>query len=262
LLLALDLDGTVMATERPIRPRVIAAVRGALETGVRVTLVTGRMVGATQPYAAELGISGSLVCYQGAVIADAGTGAFQREIAVPNAIALRVYDAAHERRYHMIFYAADHFYAENDNEYTRLYARVSGREPVIVASLREAFSKRDSTKINLVMKPSETAACADMMRALCGDEAYVTRSNPEFVEILNRGVDKGEAVARVAAEAGIPLDRVLAVGDSYNDIPLLRAAGFAVAMGSAPPELRAEADAVVGGVEDDGVAEAIERFVR
>ncbi len=57
------------------------------------------------------------------------------------------------------------------------------------------------------------------------------------------------------------MEDVLAIGDSYNDIPLLRAAGFAVAMGSAPPELRAEADAVVGDVEHDGVAEAIARFV-
>jgi hydroxymethylpyrimidine pyrophosphatase-like HAD family hydrolase len=57
------------------------------------------------------------------------------------------------------------------------------------------------------------------------------------------------------------MDRVMAIGDSYNDLPLLRAAGFGVAMGSAPQELKAEADAVVADVEHDGVAEAIDRFV-
>jgi hydroxymethylpyrimidine pyrophosphatase-like HAD family hydrolase len=99
------------------------------------------------------------------------------------------------------------------------------------------------------------------MKEVCGDDAYVTRSNPEFVEMLSPKVDKGLALTLVASELGIAIEDVLAIGDSYNDLPLLRTAGFGVAMGSGPPELKAEADAVVGDVEHDGVAEAIERFV-
>ena len=57
------------------------------------------------------------------------------------------------------------------------------------------------------------------------------------------------------------INRVLAAGDSYNDLPLLEAAGFGIAIGSAPPELRAKADAVVGDVRDDGLVDAIERYV-
>jgi hydroxymethylpyrimidine pyrophosphatase-like HAD family hydrolase len=74
-------------------------------------------------------------------------------------------------------------------------------------------------------------------------------------------VDKGVALRLLAAELGIPMERVAAIGDSFNDLPLLRAAGFAIAMGSAPDSLKAEADAVVADVEHDGVAEAIDRFV-
>ena len=99
------------------------------------------------------------------------------------------------------------------------------------------------------------------MEATVGNEAYVTRSNPEFVEMLSPLVDKGKALREVAAHYGIPMDRVAAIGDSYNDLPLLRAAAFGIAMGSAPDELKAEAKAVVSDVHHDGVAEAIERFV-
>jgi hypothetical protein len=97
--------------------------------------------------------------------------------------------------------------------------------------------------------------------ALLGDRAYVTRSLPEFVEVMNANVDKGKALAIAAGYLGIEMEHVLAIGDSWNDAPLLRAAGFGVAMGSAPPELRAAADAIVADVANDGVAEAIERFV-
>ena len=94
-----------------------------------------------------------------------------------------------------------------------------------------------------------------------GKKAYVTRSYPEFVEILDPHVDKGEALRFVAARLGVEMHDVAAIGDSWNDAPLLEAAGFGIAMGSAPDELRKVAKAVVSDVQADGVAEAIERYV-
>lgn len=259
-LLALDLDGTLLKPLHPLRPAVVAAVRAAQARGVRATLVTGRMYAGARRYIAELELDGPVICYQGAVIADAASGRFLRETPLGNAASLRAYDAAKSAGYHIQFYANDRFYIEERNRFADLYARITGSEPVVVASLPEAFAGRGSTKVNLVTDPEITPACFTLMQRVCGDVAYVTRSNPEFVELLDPRVDKGEALREVAALHGIGMDDVMAIGDSYNDIPLLRAAGFAVAMGSAPPELLAEADAVVGDVEHDGVAEAIERF--
>jgi Cof subfamily protein (haloacid dehalogenase superfamily) len=214
-----------------------------------------------KPFADALSLDGPIVLYQGAVLADARTGRFEREVSLPNAIALRIYAAAKEHGLHVQFYRDDRFYVENDNAYARLYARTSGTLPVVVPSLPAEFAGRDSTKVNVVTDPARTADVLALMERVCGPDAYVTRSNPEFVEMLNPAVDKGVALRLVAEHYGIPMDRVMAIGDSYNDLPLLRAAGFAVAMGSSPDELKAEADAVVGDVEHDGVAEAIERFV-
>jgi Cof subfamily protein (haloacid dehalogenase superfamily) len=261
LLLALDLDGTLLEPLASIRPAVIDAVRAAAEAGVPATIVTGRMYVGTLPFIRALGIEGPVICYQGAVLAEAMSGRFLRETPLANATALRAYEAAKADGYHVQFYADDRFYIEERNRYADLYARISGTEPIVVRSLSEAFVGRGSTKVNIVTDPERVPACVDLMRRTCGDAAYVTRSNPEFVELLDPNVDKGRALREVADLHGIGLERVLAIGDSYNDVPLLRAAGFAVAMGSAPPELKAEADAVVGDVEHDGVAEAIGRFV-
>jgi hydroxymethylpyrimidine pyrophosphatase-like HAD family hydrolase len=84
---------------------------------------------------------------------------------------------------------------------------------------------------------------------------------PEFVEILNPTVDKGDAFRYVAARLGVAMEDTVAIGDSWNDAPMLEAAGFAIAMGSAPDELRAIAREVVADVAHDGVAEAIDRYV-
>jgi len=261
LLLAVDLDGTLVEPRKPVRQAVIDAVNRAQAVGVRATIVTGRMYVGAKPFADALSLDGPIVLYQGAVLADARTGRFEREVSMPNAVALRIYAAAKERGLHVQFYRDDKFYVENDNAYAQLYARTSGTQPVVVPSLPAEFAGRDSTKVNVVTDPDKTPEVLALMERVCGPDAYVTRSNPEFVEMLNPAVDKGVALRLVAEGFGIPMDRVMAIGDSYNDLPLLRAAGFAVAMGSAPDELKAEADAVVGDVEHDGVAEAIERFV-
>jgi Cof subfamily protein (haloacid dehalogenase superfamily) len=261
LLLAVDLDGTLVEPRKPVRQAVIDAVNRAQAAGVRATIVTGRMYVGAKPFADALSLDGPIVLYQGAVLADARTGRFEREVSLSNAVALRIYAAAKEHGLHVQFYRDDKFYVENDNAYAQLYARTSGTLPVVVPSLPAEFAGRDSTKVNVVSDPDKTPEVLALMERVCGPDAYVTRSNPEFVEMLNPAVDKGVALRLVAEGFGIPMDRVMAIGDSYNDLPLLRAAGFAVAMGSAPDELKAEADAVVGDVEHDGVAEAIERFV-
>jgi Cof subfamily protein (haloacid dehalogenase superfamily) len=261
LLLALDLDGTLVEPRKPVRAAVIEAVKRAIAAGVRTTIVTGRMYVGAKPFADVLELDGPIVCYQGAVIADARTGRFEREVALPFAVARTIYDVAKANGYHMQFYRDDRFYVEENNQYAQLYARTSGTEPIVVPSLLEAFAGHDSTKVNIVTDIAKSPAAFELMQRTVGDIAYVTRSNPEFVEMLDPRVDKGVALRIIAERANVPLDRVMAIGDSYNDLPFLRVAGFAVAMGSAPDELKAEADAIVGDVEHDGVAEAIERFV-
>ena len=261
LLLALDLDGTLIDGSLVIRPRVRAAVRGAIGRGVAATIVTGRMYVAAAPFAAALGITGPIVCYQGAAIYDAASGSRLRETPLKNAVALRVAQHALRDGYHVQLYHDDEFYVQQDNRYAQLYARLAGVQPVVVPSLAAEFAYRDSTKCNVVTDPDRAARYEQTVKAVCGEEAYVTRSNPEFIEVMDPTVDKGEALRYVAERAGIPMERVLAIGDSYNDLPLMQAAGFGVAMGSSPPELKAAADAVVGDYAADGVAEAIERFV-
>ena len=261
LLLALDLDGTLIDHSLVIRPRVQSAVRRAAERGIPSTLVTGRMFIASLPYAQKLGIGGPIVCYQGAAVYDVESGRCLRETPLAHDVALRVVERAKRDGYHVQLYYDDQFYVEDDNRFAELYARLAGVRPVVVPSLEKAFAARDSTKCNVVTDPGPAAAYAETIRKLCGKEAYVTRSNPEFIEVMDPHVNKGEALRFVAERLSVPMDRVLAIGDSFNDEPLLQAAGFGVAMGSSPPELKAVADAVVGDYAHDGVAEAIETYV-
>ena len=260
-LVALDLDGTVVNHDLKVSPRVIDAIAKARTHGVTTTVVTGRMYRAAKPFAHLLGIDGPIVCYQGAGIYDARSGKELRHTPLASALALQVVAFAKARMLHVQLYADDAFYVEQVSRFSELYAYVSGLHPEVVPSLEARFAHADSTKAVIVVDAADGEQVASELRGLLGDAAYVTRSNPEFVEVMAAGVDKGDAVRFVAQTLGIDIDATMGIGDSWNDIPLLRATGFGIAMGNAPQAARDAADAVVADVNHDGVVEAYERFV-
>jgi Cof subfamily protein (haloacid dehalogenase superfamily) len=260
-LIALDLDGTLIGSDLVVRPRVREAIGCARERGAEVTIVTGRMFAAARPFANVLGITGPMVCYQGAAVYDAGSGATLRETPVQPEVTAQVLAWAHEHGVHAQCYADDKLYVDEINRFSKSYTDLARVEPVLVPSLSAEFAHRPTIKLVLVDEAERAEQHLGALRALLGERAYLTRSHREFVEIIDPAVNKGEALRFVSERYGVPLDETLAVGDAWNDVPLLDAAGIGVAMGSAPPELLSRADAVVSDVAHDGVAEAIERFV-
>ncbi len=260
-LLALDLDGTLIGRDLLLRPRVLAAVAKAREQGVSGCLVTGRMFRAALPYARELSLDAPIICYQGAAVCDPNTDEVWRHTPLPNATALAVARLAKADGFHVQLYANDKYYVERENRFSDLYAQLALMRPIVVESLEETFRFSDATKAVIIDDAQRIAGYAPQLERAFRTQAYVTRSYPQFLEVLHPAVDKGEALRFVADRLGLEMDCVVAIGDSWNDEPLLRAAGFGIAMDSAPPELQAVAQAVVPDVSRDGVADAIERYV-
>ncbi|HEX3370640.1 MAG TPA: Cof-type HAD-IIB family hydrolase [Candidatus Cybelea sp.] len=260
-LVAFDVDGTLVGRNLSISNAVRSAVERMKAAGVAGCLVTGRMYRATLPFARELGFDAPIICYQGAAIIDPESDAVLDHRAVENDVVRELASLAERDRVHLQLYRNDEYYCEERNRFSELYASLAQTEPVVVPSLREAFAYSPATKGVVVADAPEAEAYALKLHDALGERAYVTRSLPEFVEILNPQVDKGAALRFVAERLGVPLEQTAAIGDSWNDAPLLRAAGLGIAMGSSPPELREAADAIVADLEHDGVAEAIERFV-
>lgn len=260
-LLALDLDGTLIDRDLIISARVKDAVQAARRQGVRGCIVTGRMFRAALPFARQLNFDAPVICYQGAAIVDPASDEVVRHIAVPAAVVGDLIAACKRDGRHLQLYANDQYYVEEENEFSELYAQLSQARPVKIESFESEFRFREATKAVIIDHPDRVTAYIPHVAREFAGRAYVTRSYPQFIEVLNPAVDKGEALRVVAQRLGVPMEAVLAVGDSWNDAPLLQAAGFGVAMGSAPRELLDVADAVVADVRADGVAEAIERYV-
>ena len=94
-----------------------------------------------------------------------------------------------------------------------------------------------------------------------GERMHILHSTPYFIELLPPGIDKGTALAKILQHYGMSPRNLIAFGDSYNDIDMLRLAGKGVAMGNAEEKVKQAADYVTLTNEEDGVAVFLEEMI-
>jgi Cof subfamily protein (haloacid dehalogenase superfamily) len=265
-LVALDLDGTLVGDDMQIRPRTVAAVRAAVEAGVAVAIVTGRMASSALPYARELGLREPIVGMQGALIRDLpapgrpGQGRLLFHRPLPAAVAREAlaWCASHQLHAHLnhlerMVLPEGHALATN-------YGRFKLGRVVLVPDL-VAWVRHPVTKVIAVGEPPTPTQLLPSARADFAGRAVVTVSHPMFLEFVAPGVSKGAAVRWLARRLGIDLRDALAIGDQLNDLEMVDEVGFGVAMPHGPRELRAAARLVAPPFDEDGAAQVLEEHV-
>ena len=256
-LIALDLDGTLLAPDETISTANRAAIARALAAGIRVVLVTGRGVDTPVAISRELALNLPVICCHGALTKDFGANRTLVHIPVPLEYAKQMIEFAEARNLAIAIYAEEYFWRITG---TKLYMQdMVGPAWREVPSLGELLSAGAPTFIRFL-----GAESVEAMQAEFGDLPLSFRYETwgDFVEcaVLNRDASKKNALARLCADFQIPPERVLAIGDSRNDVPMLAWAGIGVAMGNALPEVQQAVRYVTASNERDGVAQAIERF--
>jgi len=255
-LIALDLDGTLLAPDETISARNRTAIKDALRAGIRVVLVTGRGVDTPIRVSKELGLNLPVICCHGALTKDFGANKTLESIPVPLQYAKPMVEFAEREGLAIAVYVEEAFYRLQGSEIYMDDMRGPGWHEA--PSLSEILSQAP-TFIRFMGEES-----VGRMQREFGDLPLSFRYETwlEFVEcaVLNRDASKKNALARLCADFGIPAEHVLAIGDSRNDIPMLRWAGIGVAMGNALPEVRQSVRYVTAPNDQDGVARAIERF--
>jgi hypothetical protein len=256
-LIALDLDGTLLAPDESISAANRAAIGRALKSGIRVVLVTGRGVDTPIRVSHDLGINLPVICCHGALTKDFRAGKTLAHVPVPLEYAKPMLEYAERLQLNVAVYAEE------------LFWRMPSAHIFMPDMLGPAWREVPSL-VNVLKEGPPTFLRfmgADAVAALereFGDLPLGYRHETwyDFVEcaVLNRDASKKNALARLCADFQISSDRVLAVGDSRNDVPMLVWAGTGVAMGNALPEVRSAVRYATADNEHDGVAQAIERF--
>jgi len=265
-LLVLDIDGTISGKSNQIREPVLQAIHTAQTKGVKVALATGRMYRSALSFYDLVGSQLPLICYQGAWIQEPLTNTLHRHLSVATDFVHQLLDEFEKPDWHTLsvhFYIDDRLYVRELTPHTRAYIERSQVEP-IVGDLRSLLDQFSPTKV--LALSDDTDAIDRLYRSFrqryTPQELYLTKSVATFFEAANPLVNKGAAVQYLAEDLlGLDRSQVMTIGDNFNDVEMIAYAGVGVAMGDAPAEVRQIADWVAPGVEEDGVAVAIDRFI-
>ena len=237
----IDLDGTLLDDDEQCSPEARDAVRWAAQR-VPVAIATGREPDEASHYARLLGLRLPQVCDNGARLVDPVTGWTLYDNPMPKETVqeLIVSIAAMGLR----FYAVDSGRAVRSFDDFKTW-----RVTVVVAhAVEEATAKAVAAKLG------KDGVTVEFSTDASGDYWYVN--------FMHGGTDKAHGVREFTSRIGIDPRRLMAVGDSFNDLPMFRLAGLPVAMGHAPAEVKREAAYVTGDLAAAGAAMAIRRFVR
>lgn len=271
-LIAIDIDGTLLTPSGHITPRTRAAIQAAQRAGIIVTLATARRYIGAQAVATSLGLELPLIVYDGALIVSHPSRAILACQTLAPEAARQAIDIFQRYQVQPVIHPCESDFciheevwtgpAENDNAGLGLYLTAAGertrRMPytVLLARATEAMRVVAFAEEEVLRRMIPAISALDCAWNFAPTGSYGSAE----LAILPGGCSKASGVATLAAHYGIELENAMALGDSYNDLEMLRKAGWGVAMGQAPEQVRAAASAVTATNLEDGVALAIERY--
>lgn len=252
-LIACDLDGTLIARDNLLSPRVAAAVAATIDAGIPIVAVSGRPWQWVVDLAREHGLVPWSVVSNGAALLEVATGAVEHNgLADGSVVGLMARIRARVPGITFAIDTTEGLYAErtfHDPGYRGQHS-VDDLVPLAERDVVKLVARRDG------LPSAELAALLD-------DEVLEGFALPyagfgEWVELLASGVSKASGLARVADRLGVDAADVLAVGDEWNDVPMFQWAGTSVAMANGPDHVRSAATRVGPSADDDGVAVLLE----
>ena len=261
--IALDLDGTLTNHEKVVTPKTREALLQAAAKGAVIILASGRPTYGIEPVAECLELNkqgGYILSYNGGNIVNAKTGEKLFSQFLPDEVIPELYAYAEENGHALLGYAGNEIITEMpDDQYVKEESRINKMNIRKVDNLFESLEPHP-TKLLMTGDPTLMLKAEEELVEKLGDRMDIFRSAPFFLELVPKGIDKAKSLTRLLTKINLTPADLIAFGDGYNDLSMLKLAGMGVAMENAAPEVRAEADYVTLSNEEDGVAAALTHF--
>ena len=251
LLIALDLDGTLTNSEKKITPKTKEALMEAQERGVRIVLASGRPTYGIMPVAEELELErhgGFILAFNGGKIVDCKTRkvVFEHKLD-PDVVPVLYHETMRVGLQILVHQGAEIVATSSEDCYVKLEAGIN-KMPIVQC---DDFLNQITYPINkclIVGDPAPLCALEQRILELLKGRISAYRSMDNFLECVPLGID-------------IDREEIIACGDSYNDVGMIKFAGLGVAMANAPRDIQEIADVITLSNDNDGVAQVVEKYV-
>ncbi len=254
-----DVDGTLVDKQKQLTPATADAVARLEAAGVGFTIISARPRSGMMPIADTLGLDEPMGAFNGGIVFTRAGKVMAHHVIDP-AVARGVMKLAEGQAVDRWVFADDRWYASTDQGvHVEHECVASNQRPIVTTDFSGLLDKAD--KITFV---SDDAALLAAMHGRAKDfaaQATIVQSQTYYLDVTALAANKGDGIAALCEAFGVGLEETAAIGDQFNDVPMLEAAGFAVAMGNAPDKVQSYADAVTRANDADGVAHAIDTLI-
>lgn len=265
-LLVLDLDGTLTNSKKQITPFTRDTLIAAQEQGLRLVLASGRPTYGILPLAKKLEMQrfgGYVLAFNGGKIIDYATREVLFSQTLPSEMLPLLYQRAWEAGLTILSYNGKYILTENaDDKYVQYESFLTKMKIHETDNfLRDLHQPAD--KCLVVGEPEDLVPLEEKLRQEVGRYVNVYRSEAFYLELVPQGIDKAASLARLLATIAVGPEAIVAVGDGYNDVSMIRYAGLGVAMQNAQPPVKAIANYVTPHTNDeDGVAWLVKKLLK
>ncbi len=259
-LIAIDLDDTLLNDELNISDENLEAIKMAVDSGLKVTIATGRPYVSAKRILSGLNIEIPIITFNGAMIVNLkdDTVLYEELLPIPTARKIIKYGRKHD--VHINMFIDNNWLVEDVNRYSEYYHTLFGYPPTVVNDLTSHLSK-PVAKLILSSEPEIVKHLDQKLRPIFKDEASVFISKPLFLEFVSKNTNKGRALLKLGRLLNIKPQEIVAIGDSYNDISMFECAGLAVAVANANDYVKEKADFITKPNTENGVAYTIKQLL-
>ena len=259
-LLVSDVDGTLVRQDKSLAQATIDAARRLEHASLHMTLISARPPSGILPLARILGITAPLGAFNGGtLVMPSGDILSARHLSAE--ASRKAFAIVRASGASLWAFADGKWFADDaGNPHIGHEKKAAMVDPVLDGDWESLHGRIDKI-VGVSDDPALIAKLEADNKAALGGNAEVSRSQTYYCDITHPLANKGDGIVALAAAIGVPLDETAAIGDMPNDIPMLKRAGLAIAVGQAPAEVKATADWVSASNDEDGVARAIERIL-
>jgi len=259
-LLLADVDGTLVTKDKVLTERSIEAVRELRDAEILFALTSGRPPRGMQMLIEPLSLSTPISAFNGGLVTEPDMTVLEQKV-IPDELVPAIIAMLESAGLDVWIYSGAEWLVRD------LQAPHIARESFTVQfdpTLVESFDGHTEDVAKLVGVSDDHDLVASVARAAhdeFGDHISAARSQPYYLDVTHPGANKGEVVKFLSARYDIPEEQIATIGDMPNDVLMFARSGLSIAMGQSDREVQRAARRVTGSNEEDGFANAVERFI-
>lgn len=263
-LIALDMDGTLLTSEKKIAESTKIALKKAEEKGVKIVLASGRPIDGITRSLEELDLlkkDDYVLSYNGGVVQNTRTKEIVSKAVLKGSDLKLLYEISKDLNVNIhAFSAKEGLITPKNSEYTQHEANINGIN-ITIKDFKEIDDNEEIIKVMMIDPAEILDPAIEKLPKEVYEKYSVFKSAEFFLEFTNKEVDKGLSLKKLGEYLGIKKEEIIACGDAGNDLSMVKYAGLGVAMGNATDDVKKVADYITSTNDEDGIAKVIEKFI-